>query len=222
MKIIVAPEIEAYAEAHSTPESEVRRALREETERTMALPQMLVGPLEGAFLAMMARLVGARRVLEIGTFTGYSALCFAEALPEDGRVVTCEIDPEPAAVARRYFARSSHGRKIELRLGPALETLRDLAGPFDVIFIDADKANYVNYYRRALDLVSPDGVILIDNVLWSGDVLIHPPPDLRTATIQELNRLVASDLRVTAVLVTIRDGVLVVRPVRRTSGPEDA
>lgn len=211
MKPVIAPDIEAYAQAHSQPESPIRRALREETERTREDAVMVVGPLEGAFLQMVTQLVGAKRVLEIGTFTGYSALCFAEALPEDGTVVTCEIDEEAAAVARRYFARSPAGRKIDIRLGPALDTMRTLSGPFDLIFIDADKVNYLNYYRRALDLLSPHGVILIDNVLWSGEVLKHPPPDERTEAIQELNRTVAGDPRVTAVLVTIRDGVLMVR-----------
>jgi caffeoyl-CoA O-methyltransferase len=211
MKAIVPAEIEAYAEAHSIAESSVCRALREETYRTMESPQMVVGPLEGAFLKMMAQLVNASRVLEIGMFTGYSALCFAEALPEDGTVVTCEIDDRSAALARRYFAQSSHGKKIEVRMGPALATMRVLTGPFDLVFIDADKANYVNYYRRGLELVSPHGMILIDNVLWNGDVLIHPPPDDRAASIQELNRMVAADPRVSAVLLTIRDGVLVVK-----------
>lgn len=212
MENLVEPDIEAYAEAHSAPESEVCRALREDTYRTMEIPHMVVGPLEGAFLKMMVQLARARSVLEIGMFTGYSALSMAEVLPDDGRLVTCEIDQDSAALARKYFAKSQHGRKIEIRMGPALETLRELTGPFDLIFIDADKGNYLNYYRRALELVSPQGVILIDNVLWPGDVLIQPPPDQRTAVIQELNRLVASDPRVTCVLVTIRDGVLVVRP----------
>ena len=212
MKALVLPEIEAYAEAHSAAESDVCRALREETYRTMELPQMVVGPLEGALLKMMVELVGARRVLEIGMFTGYSALCFAEALPDDGRVITCEIDATSAALAKTYFAKSPHGRKIEIKLGPALETLRALTGPFDLIFIDADKVNYLHYYRRALELVAPHGVILIDNVLWSGDVLLQPAPDASTAVIQELNRTVAADPRVTAVLLTVRDGVLVVRP----------
>ncbi len=172
---------------------------------------MVVGPLEGAFLKMMVRLVGAKRVLEIGMFTGYSALCFAEALPADGQVITCEINEKSATLARTYFARSPHGRKITVRMGAALDTLRDLAGPFDLIFIDADKGNYVNYYTRARDLVSAQGAILIDNVLWSGDVLKQPPPDPSTAAIQELNRLVASDSSVDAVLVTLRDGVMVVK-----------
>jgi caffeoyl-CoA O-methyltransferase len=212
MNRLVASDIETYAQAHSMPESDLCRALREETQRRMEAPQMIVGPLEGAFLKMMTQLVRATRVLEIGMFTGYSALCFAEALPANGTVLTCEIDEESAALARRYFARSPIGKKIEIRMGPALDTMRGLKGPFDLIFIDADKVNYVNYYRRALDLLSPQGVILIDNVLWDGEVLKHPAPDENTAAIQELNRVVATDPRVTAVLVTIRDGVLVIRP----------
>jgi caffeoyl-CoA O-methyltransferase len=211
MTPLVPAEIEAYALAYSMPESAVCRAIREETQQTMQYAQMLVGPLEGAFLKMVTQLVGARRVLEIGMFTGYSALCFAESLPADGVVLTCEIDEEPAAFARRFFAQSPAGKKIEIRMGPALETMRALTGSFDLIFIDADKANYLNYYRRALDLLAPNGVILIDNVLWSGDVLKQPPPDEQTAAIQELNRTVSADPAVTAVLLTIRDGVLVVR-----------
>ena len=216
MKSLIPVEIETYAQVHSRPESEVRRALREETERTMEHARMVVGPLEGAFLQMMAQLVGAKRVLEIGMFTGYSALCFAEVLPVGGTVITCEVDEQAAAMGRRYFARSSHGSKITVSMGPALEAMWTLAGPFDLIFIDADKTNYLNYYRRALDLLAPQGVILIDNVLWSGDVLKQPPPDASTAAIQELNRTVAADPRVTAVLVTIRDGVLVVRRAEGT------
>ncbi len=212
MADLVLPAIEAYAAACSLPETSVRQKLREETERTMELARMLVGPLEGAFLHLMARLVRAERVLEIGMFTGYSALCFAEAVPEQGRVVTCEVDEASAAVARRFFAQSPDGRKIDIRMGPALETMARLSGPFDVIFIDADKVNYVNYYRRAMDLLSPRGVILVDNVLWDGDVLLNPPPDDRTAAIQELNQVVAADARVTAVLATIRDGVWVITP----------
>jgi predicted O-methyltransferase YrrM len=211
MKSLVTPEIEAYAEAHSMAESAICRALREETYRRVESPQMIVGPLEGAFLKMMTQLVGAERVLEIGMFTGYSALCFAEALPADGTIITCEVDEESAALARGYFARSSVGRKIEVRMGPALETMQNLSGSFQLVFIDADKQNYLNYYRRALDLLSPNGVILIDNVLWDGEVLKHPPPDERTAAIQELNTAVSTDRRVSTVLVTIRDGILVVR-----------
>ncbi len=211
MNTLVSADIEAYAQAHSMPESDLCRTLREETQRRMESPQMVVGPLEGAFLKMMTQLLQATSVLEIGMFTGYSALCFAEALPATGTVLTCEIDEESAALAREYFSRSPIGKKIEVRMGQALETMRHLKGPFDLIFIDADKINYVNYYRRALDLLAPQGVILIDNVLWDGEVLKQPPPDEKTAVIQELNRVVATDPRVTAVLVTVRDGVLVIR-----------
>jgi caffeoyl-CoA O-methyltransferase len=211
MKALVGADIEAYATAHSMAESDVCRALRDETHRQMDCPHMLVGPLEGALLKMLTRLVRATRVLEIGMFTGYSALCFAEALPDDGTVTTCEIDETSASLAKQYFGRSPHGRKITVRMGPALDTMRALHDRYDLIFIDADKHNYVNYYRRSKELLSPDGVIVIDNVLWDGDVLLQPPPDERTAAIQELNRVVASDSEVSAVLLTIRDGVLLIR-----------
>lgn len=211
MKDLVLPDIEAYAEAHSWSESDVCRALREETYRSMELPQMIVGPLEGAFLKMMTQLIQAKRVLEIGTFTGYSALCFAEALPSDGRVITCDIDEKAVAKAQTYWAKSPEGRKIDSRLGPALETLKTLSGSFDLIFIDADKINYVHYYRRALELLASTGVILIDNVLWSGDVLKSRDVDASTAAIQQLNQIISADPNVHAVLVTIRDGIFLVR-----------
>ncbi len=211
MKDLISPDIEAYAEAHSMPESDVCRRLREETIRSVDFPQMVVGPLEGAFLKMMTQVVSAKRVLEIGTFTGYSALCFAEVLPDDGQVITCDIDPETTEFAKKYWDQSPAGGKIEAHVAPALESMGHLKGSFDVIFIDADKLNYVNYYQRGLDLLAPRGVMLIDNVLWNGDVIFHPPLDDSTAAIQELNRVVAGDDRVTSVLVTIRDGVLVVR-----------
>jgi len=211
MKDLIAPEIEAYAEAHSSSESDVCRRLREETFRSIDFPQMVVGPLEGAFLKMMTQVVGAKRVLEIGTFTGYSALCFAEALPDDGMVITCDIDPETTEFAQKYWTQSPVGKKIEARVAPALESMSQVSGPFDVIFIDADKTNYLKYYQRGLELLAPKGVMLIDNVLWNGDVIRHPPLDDSTAAIQELNRVVAADDRVTSVLVTIRDGVMVVR-----------
>ncbi len=218
MKQLVPADIEDYAEAHSAGESEICRALREETHDTMELPQMIVGPLEAALLKVMVQVVGARRILEIGMFTGYSALSMAEALPDDGHITTCEINDKTAALARKYFTRSPHGRKIEVRMGPALETLAGLHGAFDLVFIDADKVNYVNNYERALELLAPQGVILIDNVLWNGDVMVLPPPDESTAAIQALNDLVASDPRVSAVLLTIRDGVLLIRPRPQAGG----
>ncbi len=212
MEPMVLPEVEAYAEAHSLAESEICRRLREETNRTMEVPQMVVGPLEGAFLKVMAMTVGAKRILEIGTFTGYSALCFAESISEEGEVVTCDIDSESTDLAKKYWAESPHGSKIHLRLAPALETLADVTGLFDLIFIDADKANYVKYFQQALELIAPTGVILIDNVLWSGEVLKMPPSDSNTEAIQELNRLVLAEPRVSAVLLTIRDGVFLITP----------
>jgi caffeoyl-CoA O-methyltransferase len=208
---LVPAEIESYAVEHSMEESELCRELRAETHRHMESPQMLVGPLEGALLKMLTQLVRATHVLEIGMFTGYSALCFAEALPHHGTVTTCEIDEASAALARRYFARSPYGAKISIRMGPAIETMRTLDRQYDVIFIDADKQNYVNYYLRGKELLAPEGVILIDNVLWDGDVLIMPPPDERTAAIQAVNRVVASDPEMVAVLLTVRDGVLLVK-----------
>ncbi len=210
MQPIVPKETEDYATAHSAMESDVCRLIREETYRTQEAPQMLVGPLEAAFLKVMIQALRARRVLEIGTFTGYSALAMAEALPHEGKVITCEVDPDAASMAHTFWDRSPHGKKIEVRIGPALETLATLAGPFDVIFIDADKINYVAYYRLGLELLSPQGVILIDNVLWSGEVLKTGSQDPSTVAIQELNRTVASDPRVTAVLLTLRDGVFMI------------
>src|SRR5256884_6529452 len=182
MQDLVDPEIEEYAAAHSVAESDVCRLIREETYRTQDCPQMVVGPLEAAFLKVMALAVRAQRVLEIGTFTGYSALAMAEALPEDGTVLTCEIDPDSAAFAHRYWDKSPHGKKIEARVGPALETLSNLTGPFDVIFIDADKANYVHYYRRADEPLPPPGPIRIGNVLWVGGGPTAKAPDPSTQT----------------------------------------
>jgi caffeoyl-CoA O-methyltransferase len=215
MKPIVSPEIEAYAAAHSIAESDTCRLIREQTYRTQELPQMLTGPLEAAFLKMMIHAVRARRVLEIGTFTGYSALAMAEALPHDGKVITCEVDTDIVSMAHTFWNRSPHGKKIEARIGPALDTLASVTGPFELIFIDADKVNYVAYYQRSLDLVAPAGVILIDNVLWSGEVLNSSSVDPSTAAIQELNRTVAADPRVSAVLLTLRDGVFVITPKPR-------
>src|SRR3989475_10373515 len=189
MQDLVDPEIEEYAAAHSAAESDICRLIREETYRTQDCPQMVVGPLEAAFLKVMALAVRARRVLEIGTFTGYSALAMAEALPDGGTVLTCEIDPESAAFARRYWDKSPHGRKIEVRVGPALETLRSLTGPFDVIFIDADKANYVNYYRRGERVTAPPRVLPYGNGLWSGRGLEAGAPDPATQAIHAVNRV---------------------------------
>lgn len=198
--------VEQFAHDHSEPETDLYARLREETYRVMDRPQMQVGLLEGRFLKMLVRLTGAKEVLEIGMFTGYSALMMAEALPEDGRLITCEIDPKAEAIARKYFAESPHGKKIDIRMGPALETIKTLPGPFDLVFIDADKPNYCNYYEACFPLVKPGGLIVGDNVLWSGKVIDQKDDDTRA--IVAFNDLVQSDPRVENVCLTVRDGMM--------------
>jgi caffeoyl-CoA O-methyltransferase len=202
-------DVEGYAFDHTQAEPELLQRLSAETHAGMESPQMLTGRLEGRLLKLLTQLTGAGRVLEIGTFTGYSALSMAEGLPDDGQVITCEIEPHHAAFARRYFQASPHGRKIDLRMGAALETLKGLAGPFDLAFIDADKENYPAYYERVMELLRPGGVILVDNTLWSG--LVLKPKDRETVAIDTLNRRIAQDTRVENVLLTVRDGLQVVR-----------
>ena len=198
--------VEQFARDHTDPESELHRRLREETYRVMDRPQMQVDAIEGRFLKMLVRLIGARTILEIGMFTGYSALMMAEGLPEDGRLVTCEIDPKAEAIARRYFAESPYGHKITIRMGPALETIRTLSGPQDLVFIDADKPNYSAYYEATFPMLKPGGLIIVDNVLWSGKVL--DPQDADAHAIVAFNRMVQSDPRVENVCLTVRDGMM--------------
>src|SRR5713101_2363065 len=147
MALTLVPEaIEEYASAHTEPASPLFEQLRNETYAKMEMPQMQVGPIEGTFLRLLVRLARAKRVLEIGMFTGYSTLMMAEGLPEDGELITCDVDPKAQKIAERYFGKSPHGRKITIRMGPALETIRTLKGPLDMVFIDADKENYSGYY----------------------------------------------------------------------------
>lgn len=206
MNDFIDPAVEQFARHHTEPESELHIRLREETYRVMDRPQMQVDAIEGRFLKMLVRLTGARSILEIGTFTGYSALMMAEGLPDDGRLITCEVDPKAEAIARRYFSENPHGHKITLRMGPALETIRTLSGPLDLVFIDADKANYSNYYEASLPLVKPGGLIVADNVLWSGKVL--DPKEADDHAIVAFDRMVQSDPRVENVCLTVRDGMM--------------
>jgi caffeoyl-CoA O-methyltransferase len=201
--------VEAYAEAHTTPPDPLLAALAEETRGTMSAPQMLTGTIEGRFLELLVFASGARRVLELGTFTGYSALSMAAALPDDGRIDTCDIEPRHVEVARRYIAQSPHGSKITIHLGPALDTIARLEGEFDLVFIDADKPNYASYYDAVLPRLSARGIVVIDNTLWSGRVL--DPQDEPTRAIAALNDRIAADERVVAVQLTVRDGVTLVR-----------
>ena len=209
MEPLVDPNLERYAEEHSSEVPELLQRLERETLASMKSPQMLSGRTEGQLLRLLIRMIGASRVLEVGTFTGYSALMMASALPANGELITLEVDPLAEAVARRYFAESEHGAKIRLLMGPALENLAALAGPFDLAFVDADKQNYPRYYDRILPLLRPGGVLAVDNVLWSGRVL--DPRDEETRAIHELNERARTDQRVEHVLLTVRDGVLIAR-----------
>lgn len=211
MEPIVPPDIEAYCTAHSTPPSALLQELYEHTNRNCVDPQMLIGPLEAALLQALIRICGARRVLEIGLYTGYSALAMAEALPADGSVLSCEIEPARIAVARTFFARSAAGAKIEVRLGPALDTLRALpaVARFDFAFVDADKENYPAYYDAILPRLASGALLVADNTLWSGRVLA--PRDADDRALVEFNRRVRHDPRVDAVLLPLRDGVTLVR-----------
>jgi caffeoyl-CoA O-methyltransferase len=210
MSFIVDPKVEEYAEQHTTPDGELFERLAAETREKTSAPQMMVGRIEGQFLATLVRLSRARRILELGTFTGYSSISMASALPPDGRVITCDVDPEATAIARRYMDESGHGDKIEIRLGPALETVRELERPFDLVFIDADKPNYVNYYEAALPLLADDGLLIADNVQWSGRV-VEEDGDESTRAIKEFNEHVRSDSRVRSVMLTVRDGMTLVQ-----------
>ena len=210
MAFIVESQVEQYAEEHTSPDGELFERLAEETRAKTTAPQMMVGRIEGQFLATLVRLRGARRILELGTFTGYSSISMATALPDDGRIITCDVDPDATSIARRYMDESGHGDKIEIRLGPALETIETLDGPFDLVFIDADKPNYENYYEAVLPKLADDGLLIADNVLWSGRV-VEPDGEESTQAIMAFNEHVRNDERVTAVMLTVRDGMTLIR-----------
>jgi caffeoyl-CoA O-methyltransferase len=207
---LVPEEIEEYAAAHSTPLPELLEELvRVTQEKFPDRAGMLTGQVEGLFLQTLAASLGARRILEVGTFTGFSALIMAAALPDDGQLVTCDISKEHTDIGRDFWARSPHGKKIDLRLGPAVDTLKQLEGPFDLVFLDADKENYLNYYEAALPLLSPHGLIAADNVLWSGRIL--SPQHESDHAIVAFNKHVQEDSRVSNVLLTVRDGLMLIR-----------
>lgn len=213
MDPIVSPDIEKYAAEHSSEPSKLLRELERYTYEHLDEPQMLVGPLEAALLHMLVRMTGARRILEIGLFSGYSALAMAEALDEHGEIVSCELDEKHAEVARGFFKRSPVGYKIGIRMGPALDSLKNIEGPFDIVFLDADKENYPRYYDLVMPKLRPGGLVVADNVLWSGRVL--DPQKESDHALVAFNDKVASDPNVENVLLTIRDGVMVVRKTDR-------
>jgi len=204
----------AYIHEHTTPEADLFRQLRDETYAKLESPQMQVGRVEGRFLEMMVKLSRARRVLEVGTFSGYSAMAMAAGLPDDGRLITCDVDPVATEIARRFWDASPWGHKIELRLGDAVETLGKLVADgeqFDLVFIDADKPGYVRYFDLALELLPIGGVILADNTLWSGRVL--DPQTENDHAIVRFNAHVRSCRRVEHVLLSVRDGIMFCRKV---------
>ncbi len=201
--------IERYAYNHTEDEGDLLKQLKEETYASLEIPQMLTDRIEGRFLNLLVKISGARRVVEVGTFSGYGTLSMAEALPDDGELYTCEIDPEAIAVARKYFDQSPHGKKIHLLEGDAQVSLAKLSGPIDFAFIDADKANYLNYYQALLPKMRHGGLIAVDNVLWSGRVL-HPMDDSDRA-IAGFNDTVKRDPRVEHVFLTVRDGIYLLR-----------
>ncbi len=203
-------EIERYAEEHTTPQTDVLAELADETRARLRSPRMLTGPVEARFLEMLVHATGARRVLEIGTYSGYSAISMAAALPPGGRIDTCEIDAEHAEVARRYIERAGYADRVIVHLAPALETIAQLEGPFDLVFIDADKVNYWNYLEAVLPKLGERSLIVADNTLWSGRVL--DPQDEDSRAIVEFNDRVLADERLRCVLLSIRDGVTLIRP----------
>jgi caffeoyl-CoA O-methyltransferase len=207
---LVPPELERWAERYTTAPSAALRRVADDTRANTSSPGMMVGPVEGALLAMLVRLSGARSVVEVGTFTGYSALAMAEALPDDGELLSCELDPANVATARAHFAASPHGDRIRVAPGPALDTLRALPErSVDLVFVDADKEGYPDYYEEALRLLVQGGLLVVDNVLWSGRVLA--PRDDEARAIVAMSERVRHDARVEHVLLTVRDGVLLVR-----------
>ncbi len=202
---MVANDVASYAEAHTVAESAVMKAIAEETRRATEWSIMMIGPLEATLLRMLVRLTTARRVVEVGTFTGYSAIAMAEGLPDDGRIYTLDISEEWTAIARRHWAKSPHGRKIELTLGPAADTLPGIAGPVDLAFVDADKESYPTYWDLLVPKMRPGGVIVCDNVLAGGRVVDPNTP--RSKSMAAFNDKVRADDRVEPLMLPIRDGV---------------
>jgi predicted O-methyltransferase YrrM len=198
--------ISRYIAEHAVREPQVLRELRKATA-PVKWSGMQIGADQGHLMAMLAKLMGAKRCLEIGTYTGYSALAVALALPKDGRIICCDISEEWTAIGKPFWKKAKVEKKIDLRIGPALETLKKLKGPFDFVFIDADKGNYLNYSERCLKLVRRGGLIAIDNVLWSGEVANEKAQDATTRALRKFNDTLHKDARVDLVMLSIGDGV---------------
>jgi predicted O-methyltransferase YrrM len=202
--------LEHYVEQHTTAENDVLQQLNRETNAKVMMPRMISGHLQGRFLAMMSKMINPKTILEIGTYTGYSGICLAEGLLEGGTLHTIDINEELEDLVRGYFDKAGITEKVQYHIGNALEIIPTLKGPFDLVFIDADKINYANYFDQVIDKVNIGGYILTDNVLWSGKVL-DTKQDKDTAAIVAFNKKVMEDPRVETVLVPIRDGILIAR-----------
>ena len=205
--------VEQFARDHTEPETDLYTRLREETYQVMQRPQMQIDVIEGRFLQLLVRLSGAKSILELGMFTGYSALMMAEALPDNGQLITCEIDAKAEAIARRYFEENPHGRKITVRMGPALDTIKTWTGPLDLVFVDADKPNYSNYYNLVFDKLRPGGFIIADNVLWSGEIVDESITDENVTALLTFNDKVAVDDRVEVLVLPAFDGLTIARKI---------
>ena len=207
----IEPAIDRYAEQHTTAFGPELTALARDAVSTLGSASMLSGPVVGRLLELLVHATRARLVLEIGTFAGLSALAMAGGLAPDGRIITCEIDRERAAFARARFEAAGLGDRIELRLGPAIETIESLDGPFDLVFIDADKAGYRSYYEAVLPKLSPHGLIVVDNTLRSGTILAARNADGGARSMASFNEHVARDPRAVCVMLTVRDGLTLIR-----------
>jgi predicted O-methyltransferase YrrM len=209
----LSPELHAYLVNHGPPADPVLESLASETRALGGIAIMQVAPEQGAFLTLVAKLMGARRVVEIGTFTGYSALCLARGLPADGKLLCCDVSTDWTAIAKRHWEKAGVADRIELVIAPAIETLRALPKKqeIDLAFIDADKTSYVDYYEEILARLRPGGLILADNVLWSGNVVNPKADDPNTIAIRRFNDHVAEDRRVESVMLPISDGLTFAR-----------
>jgi len=209
----LSPALYAYLVDHRSPANPVLAELAKETDALGPISMMQIAPEQGALMTILTRAIGARSAVEVGTFTGYSALSVALGLPDDGTLLCCDISEEWTSIGRRFWERAGVAHKIELRLGPAVDTLRGLPPErqFDIAFIDADKKNYRAYYEEILRRLRPGGLVLFDNVLWMGRVLEPSPDDEDTRAIQELNDFLASDRRVEVTMLPIADGLTIAR-----------
>jgi predicted O-methyltransferase YrrM len=203
--------IEVYVQQHTAPESDLLARLSDETERKVLLPRMLSGHVQGRILSMISKMIRPKRILEIGTYTGYSALCMAEGLTDDGELISLDVNEELEDMVRRYWDEAPQGKRMKQLIGKALDVIPTLPGNFDLVFIDADKLNYENYYRLIIDRVPSGGYIIADNVLWSGKVADPSAQDKDTKAMRAFNKMLHEDPRVENTLLAVRDGLLILR-----------